>query len=151
MPDDDEKKGAEAEYIPPDDRSKEIERRPETGQLPEVQLPPSGVIRSAFLTAIRYRSTAAAVAAYTSAVHQSAGAVRALADLDRAVLEKDRVTRLLEDAETIHEKDAFFIDTFTLSTPIILTGRVSVHFSISSHCCQVIPFIQKSSSLNLFI
>jgi hypothetical protein len=102
-PEDDDKK-TEAEYLPPEPR--DVARRDERQHLPDLPLPSSGLIRSAFLTAVRYRGTAAAVAAYSSAVRESVEAVNALADLDDAVLKQERTRRKLVDAETIHQRDA---------------------------------------------
>ena len=103
-PEDDEYK-AKVEIIPPGKRSQEIEPRKEARQLPALDLPPRGVIRIALYTAIKYKMTSRAIDAYEGAVRSTEGALRALDDLDLAVLERDRTIRLLEDAETIHETD----------------------------------------------
>jgi len=101
--DDNDNIKTKAEYLPP--QSRDVAKRDNKPNLPDPPLPSTGVVRSAFFTAVRYRGMAAAVAAYTSAVNRSVEAVNALADLDKAVLEHERASRQLDDAETIHKRD----------------------------------------------
>ena len=104
-PDDDDWK-AKVEIIPPGEKSRELAARDKAGQLPEITLPPAGIIRSALITAVRYRSTVRALAAYHAAIREAAGVTEALDDLDYARLERERTIELLKDAPSIHKADA---------------------------------------------
>ena len=97
---------AKVEIIPPGEKSRELEPREEARHLPEIALPPRGVIKSALLTALRYKTTETALRAYRAAIREAVGATGALDDLDHARLQRERTLRLLEDAESIHQDDA---------------------------------------------
>lgn len=89
-----------------DEKSRELQVRDEARQLPEIALPPRGVIKLALVTAFRYKTTEIALRAYQGAIREAAGATEALDDLDRARLVRARTIHLLEDAESIHQDDA---------------------------------------------
>ena len=67
---------------------------------------PRDKIKLAFYQAIKFHSVAKALAAYEKSLREKAGVVRADADVGLALLEHQRVQRLLQDAETIHKADA---------------------------------------------
>jgi len=73
---------------------------------PTIPLPPDNVLKSAFLTAIKYRTVAKAIEAYNFAILELASTQRAISELNDAFLEGQRVVRKLENAEKIFKADA---------------------------------------------
>ena len=78
MSPDDNDRTAKAEIIPPGEKSQELAPAGRAGQLPEIPLPPPGIIRWALLTAVRYGTTAKALAAYHTALREQTGVREAL-------------------------------------------------------------------------
>lgn len=84
--------------------NRQMERRNDS--LPVLPTPPPGTFKSAFFTAIRYRSISSAIAAYNQAVDELANTHDAQARLQDSVLEHERAIRRFEDAHVVHEADA---------------------------------------------
>lgn len=79
-----------------------------------IPLPPDHVMRSAFLTAIKYRSVQTALTAYNSCIRELTSISRAQSSFHQAQLEEQRTVELLKDASTIHEADQLARDTVLL-------------------------------------
>jgi len=75
------------------------------GQLP-IHLPPDHVMKSAFLTAIKYRTVESALVAYHRCINEMVSIKGAKARFNAAEVEEERAVRLLRDSETIHAADA---------------------------------------------
>ena len=73
--------------------------------LPALPLPPSSVLKIAFLTAVRYGGVRRAYAQYRRAIAERAGAVRELADMANANGALQQAIARLFDIETILDAD----------------------------------------------
>ncbi|GAB5453396.1 MAG: hypothetical protein Hals2KO_37240 [Halioglobus sp.] len=74
-------------------------------QLP-VPLPPDHVMKSAFLTAIKYRTVESALVAYHRCINEMASIKGAQARYKNAELQEERAVLLLRDSAKIHYADA---------------------------------------------
>ena len=97
---DDDKKDPRVEVMPPMRRGGSRD-----DALPEVTVP-STPLGSTYLGRIKWRATARLIAAYSEMVREMEGAQRALGDLDRAILDRQKAKRMLADADRIHATDA---------------------------------------------
>jgi len=82
--------------------------------LSTIPLPPEDVMRSGFLTAIKYKSIEKALNAYNDAVQGLVRIKDSQSDFNRAVMEELRTIETLNDAETIHRADKAVRDAETL-------------------------------------
>lgn len=73
--------------------------------VPQGQIP-TGIFKSAFLTAIKYNRVEKAIVAYNSAVEAVADTSRAKTAVYEALLEEERALNMLENSNRIHEMDA---------------------------------------------
>lgn len=96
---DDDKKDPTIEVMPPMRRGGSRD-----DALPEVTVP-STPLGSTYLGRIKWNATARLIAAYTKMVREMEGAQRALGDLDRALLDRQKAKMMLADAERIHATD----------------------------------------------
>jgi hypothetical protein len=95
-------KDAKGEVLPPAERDKQRGKI----VLREVGTPPGGIIRTAFFSAIANRMNNQAWSAYNDCLATLNETRRLLNDLNYADLESERVFRLLDNAEDVHETDA---------------------------------------------
>lgn len=91
---------ASPEYIP----AKEIAEK-KAEPLATIPLPPESVLKSAFLTAIKYRGKLEALKAYNDSVKELVGIKHSTADYNEGVLRVLRTVETLKDAQTIHKSD----------------------------------------------
>ena len=98
--DDYEQKDVRGEYIPKGEVPATQER-----DLSPIPLPPDNVMRSAFLTAIKYRSVQTALSAYNNCINELTRTKNAQAGFHRAQVEEERAIELLKDSSTVHATD----------------------------------------------
>jgi hypothetical protein len=94
--DDDTKDG---EYLSADEVSDP------TKNLPNIHVPGDVILKSAFLTAIKYRTVTSALKAYDAAFNELINIKDSQARFNEAAVEELRSIELLRDAETIHKAD----------------------------------------------
>lgn len=82
--------------------------------LSTIPLPPDDVMKSAFLTAIKYRTVKSALRAYDSCVQELVSIKESQASFNRAQLEESRTIMMLEDADKIHQMDSDIRDANAL-------------------------------------
>lgn len=91
---------ASPEYI----SAKEIAKK-KAESLATIPLPPDSVLKSAFLTAIKYRGKTEALKAYNSSVQALVEIKHSTADFNDAAVRALRSIETLKDAQTIHQSD----------------------------------------------
>ena len=89
------------QYIP-----KDAVLTPQEKDLSPIPLPPDNVMRSAFLTAIKYRSVQTALSAYNNCINELSRTKNAQAGFHRAQLQEEKAIKLLRDSDEIHREDA---------------------------------------------
>jgi len=96
----DETRDLRGTYIP----AKDVAEK-NSSSLANIPLPPDAVLKSAFLTGIKYRTVEKALSAYKSCIEELSNIKHAQAGFNEAVLAEQRTIELLNDAHTVHQTD----------------------------------------------
>ena len=113
------------EYIPAKEAREVAERG---GSLPIIPLPPENVLKSAFLTAIKYRTVSKALTAYDSCISELTNIKDSQSRFNEAALNELRTIEKLNDASGVHEADQALRDESLLDAKERLVQRKHVAY-----------------------